>query len=161
MSNAEKHTESKENIILYIKHEKETSNYAVTKDMMKYSTFLQNISESVMDCDKSNPMIIKQNQPKHLSFVMSYINKCVSTGYELNEPESPLKSVHLSVILGDEYELFSSLVEIDDFPNNIGILHEYMQVADYLGCNKLFKKLTSMCAHILMNQSIDKLNAVI
>ena len=160
MTTIKKQTDESKNM-LYIKHEKQTDIYAISKDMTKYSTYLHNTLDMVMDCNNTNPIIVKQGEPKHLEFVINYMTKCLEEKIEKQAPEKPLKSVHLSVILGDEYELFNNLVEIEDFPNNIHDMHEYMKVADYLGCKQLFDKFSSIVAHILMNQSIEKLNAVV
>ncbi len=160
MSNTKKQTDESKTM-LYIKHEKQTDMYTISKDISKYSTYLHNMLDIVMNCNDANPIVIKHGEPKHLAFVVSYMKKCLEEKTEKQAPEKPLKSVHLSVILKDEYELFNNLVKIEDFPNNIYVLHDYMKVADYLGCKQLFDKFSSVVAHILMNQSIEKLNAIV
>ena len=82
-----------------------------TKGCYKSKYIYNIISDSTSQCGKSidNPIIISTEVKLYtMGLIINYI-KYYSEKKELPAPDAPLKDVHLSVIFGDEYEIFHEL----------------------------------------------------
>ncbi len=87
-----------------------------------------------------------------------YYNK-----YEKCAPEAPLKDIHLSVILGDEYKLFHELHKFNG-KDKTSMINKLTEINDYIASALYFKfqylhiKLSAVTASIIeSNHKLIKL----
>ena len=148
---------------IYFKHESSDDVYEIPKKIIKPGTFLHAtiIDNDVDDYGLShnNPIILKEIVPITLPFIVEYLIHC--GGDETPSPETPLKDLHISHILGDEYQLFHNMCNIADERAKISVVNTHIIAAMYFGFSELVRKLCAIIANTLKLLSMDEIRAIL
>jgi hypothetical protein len=147
---------------IYIKH---VSNKKIWKIPETAATHSKLLREGIIDNTnnetygkvESNPMIITSILDETLPFIIRYLLH-YNNKVEKVAPESPIKNIHISVIFGDEYELFSDIYSKTDSLKEIVIkINNIIEASLYFDFKYLHKKLCAIIASLLLNVDIDNL----
>jgi hypothetical protein len=151
---------------VYIKHINCVNIHTITTTAAIHSKLLK---ESIIDINNKDdnygktlltPMIITVINADTIKFICDYISY-YDNKVEVDAPESPLKNIHISVILGDEYHLFSGLLNNDDnLKTKITKINNYIESSLYFGCKQLTRKLCAIIANILVGVDINEFNSL-
>jgi hypothetical protein len=154
---------------VYIKHKDNTHIYEIPYTAAKHSKLLY---EFIIDTNPnesygkimSNPFIINiQNSFEifSLEFIVKYM-KFYDNKKETLAPEAPIKHLHISLIIGDDYILFDNIYNINDtLKEKIIKLNDIIVASLYFGIKHLHKKLSAITASLLINLDIDELKKLI
>jgi hypothetical protein len=150
---------------IYLKHIDDDVIWKITETSAIHSKL---IKESIIEIDNEEnygkspqyPMILKTINITTIPLIISYF-KFYDNIAESCSPELPLKNIHISYILGDEYNLFKSLYKINDLnKDKIIILNNHITTALYFGFKYLHEKLCAIVANILKDLEIHELQAL-
>ena len=151
---------------IYIKHIDCVDIHTITTTAAIHSKLLK---ESIIDVNNKDdnygkslltPMVINVISANTIKFICDYMTY-YDNKVEVDAPESPLKNIHISVILGDEYHLFSGLLNDDDnLKTKITKINNYIESSMYFGCRQLTRKLCAIIANILVDVDITELNTL-
>lgn len=148
---------------IYIKHIDNEKVFAIPEMAASRSKLLKDF---IIDGGKTDnygmvphkPMIISNYTFNTFEFTYNYLMYHNGKN-ESYAPESPLKNIHISTILGDEYTLFDNLVdENSDLKSNLIKINDHIETSMYFGCVQLTKKLCAVVASLLSNADINTLN---
>lgn len=111
---------------------------------------------------ENNPYVVDERTDpsgRLVKFAVDYMR--MSNGTEATSPEKPLKDIDMSVVLGEEFPLFSQIYDKNGSPlEQINAINEYILVALYFQFNYLHEKLSAVCASMLKGLSINELKAI-
>jgi hypothetical protein len=147
---------------IYIKHVDDEKVWGLKTGGANHSILLkesiiENPNTDSYGTTESNPMSIDTIKPYTLPFIVSYMNFYDGTP-EKNPPEKPIKSIHLSVIFGDEYHLFTSIYsETDSVKTKILKLNDHIEMSMYFKLQIVCDKLCSIVASILKELDITSI----
>lgn len=147
---------------IFIKHVDDEKVWSLTSGSATHSVLLKesiicNHNNDSYGTTKTNPMIINTIKSKTLPFIIDYMN-FYDGKIEKGPPEQPIKSIHLSVILGEEYHLFTSIYsETDTIKSKILKLNDHIESALYFNIQHLHKKLCAIIASILKELDITEI----
>ena len=126
--------------------------YKVDAKGAALSNILSTIVENKTLHDKvgkfENTPLIIDCCPEVLKFVVNYMTY-YNDKPETPAPDSPLIFIHLSIILGDEYELYKFLEMDKSIPEKFVIINKYLKVVSYLEMRILYKKLSAVVAYLI------------
>ena len=149
-------------VFVFIKHNEADTVWQLTYDSASHSSLLKesiinNPNKESYGTVKSNPMYIKTIKVYTMPFIVAYMNYYGDKS-ETEPPEQPIKNIHLSVIFGDEYKLFTNIYdESDSIKTKILKLSDHVESALYFGIANLHKKLCAIVASILKDLSIAEI----
>lgn len=135
----------------YIKHIDDKNIYCLVNSWLN-STFLSEVINNIDDNygSKENPIILTNVIKSHtLEFTVKYLNY-FGKKQETNAPQMPLPTIHISEILGEEYDLFKPLFdEKKIFSENMTYLMDFITTSVYFNIEYLHKKLCAIIAYLL------------
>jgi len=160
-------TDKKEEInaddsIIYIKHKNESTIYEIPASAVQHSNLLREI----IDCETDkytldNPIVISEVNAETMPFIINYM-RYYDNKLEKPPPESPIKDIHISVIFGDEYKLFSDIYsENDTLKEKIIKINSITESALYFDFKYLHKKLCAIIASLLLNIDINQIKSLL
>lgn len=150
---------------VYIKHIKSDKVYDIPYTAAIHSRFLKesviNNIDDIYGKTENNPLIIPDTVKfDTIELIVNYM-KFYDNKSEKTAPEAPLRDIHISVILGDEYKLYEHLYpndkNINCIKNTILYINDYIICAMYFNFQYLHKKLAALVASILTNLSDDEI----
>jgi hypothetical protein len=151
---------------VFIKHESDTKVWQLPNGSAEHSILLK---ESIIDnpntesygTSESNPMMIKNIKVETIPFIVAYMN-FYNGKNEKDPPEQPIKNIHLSVIFGDEYHLFTDIYnETDSVKTKILKLNDHIESTLYFSIKHLHKKLCAIAASILKDLNIAEIKKLV
>lgn len=135
----------------YIKHIDNDKIYCLNNSW-KNSLFLIEVIDKITDDygSKENPIILNNVIKEHtIEFIVNYLNY-YGKKTESKPPQSPLPSLDIDEIFGDEYVLFKDIVNKDeDIKFNLNRINEFIIASNYFNIEFLTKKLCAIIAHLL------------
>jgi len=162
-----KKSELNETDFVYLKHATNVKVWHVSFTAAVHSGLINNTiiepknTESVGK-NETNPLIIPNTiMYNTIPFNIKYMNFFNKKPEKAAPEEAPLKDLHLSDILGDEYELFKEFAELKmGNKRKIVYINEYIKTALYLEFQHLHKKFCAIISHIISNLSEKELQEV-
>lgn len=151
---------------IYMKQNYEKKIYKIPKTAAMHSKMLlTNIINNTHNTDKYGltetcPVIIQKTDVDILQFIYDYM-MYNNNRKEKEAPEAPLKKIHISSILGNEYELFINIYNEDDLLEcKIEKINKYIKTALYFDFKYLCKKLCALAANLIINSDINQLQKI-
>jgi hypothetical protein len=151
---------------IYIKHDDNETVWKLTRSSAEHSGLLK---ESIIDNPNSDSYGTKENNPfainnvsiETIPFIIEYMNHFDGKS-ETEPPEKPVKNIHLSVIFGDEYPLFTKIYNSEEsVKTKILKLNDHIESALYFCINNLHKKLCAIIASIFKDLTIKEIKQLI
>lgn len=153
--------------LIYIKHTDSDKIWSVPADAANISPLLKRNILDRIDSDTyglsdKNPLIINDINANAIPFIISYLLLCRGRR-EREPPEQPLKNIHMSVLLGDEFPLFEDLCDCDlNHLEKISKINSILEAAEYFGMDILAEKLCAIIASIFIkNMSLNDFKKII
>ena len=126
-------------------------------------TILENMTRETYGKLEINPMIINNNTSitnDSMIFIINYMTY-YDNNIETAPPDAPIKNIHISLIIGDDYKLFNDIyVDKSSLKKKIITINELMIASKYFDVKYLDKKLCAIIASLLQNASINEINTI-
>jgi len=129
------------------------------------SNIIENMTSNNYGKIRTNPMIINDADTnidfQSMEFVINYM-KYYDNHKENIAPEAPIKNIHISLIIGDEYKLFDSIYdEQDSLKEKLSKINNIVIASLYFKIKYLHKKLCAISASLLLNSNIEEIKRII
>ena len=147
---------------IYMRHESDKTLWKIKYKAAYNSRFLktsimENPNSNSYGSIEENPIIIKAVDLRTIPFIIKYMEYFIDKPESL-PPEQPLKNIHISVLLGDEYSMFVGLYdETDELKTKLVKLNMFIKSALYFDIKYLHKKLCAITASLLTNKSFSEI----
>lgn len=150
---------------VYIKHNNDKKIYTIPTTASIHSKLLrnliiENISEDTCGKIETNPLVITAVKLEAWNYIINYM-MYYNNKLEKCAPESPLKKIHISVILGDEYTLFDNIYnEHDTLKEKILKIQNIREASVYFDFKYMFQKLSAIMASLISDADINELQEI-
>ena len=150
---------------IYIKHTDDPKIYKIPVTAAVHSKLLrdsiiENTNNDTYGKEETNPMIVNIIINDTLPFIVKYL-LYYNNRVESDAPESPIKNIHISLIFGDEYALFSNIYsDNDSLKEKIVKINNIIESALYFDFKHLHKKLCAIIASLILNVEISDLKSL-
>lgn len=150
---------------IYIKHSDTDTVYEIPTTAAIHSKLLresviENITTDTYGKVRTNPIIITIIKADTMDFIVKYMLR-YNDKIEKFAPESPIKNIHISIIFGDEYDLFANIYdEKDSLKTKIIKINNFIESALYFDFKHLHRKLCAIIASLLLDVDIDELKSI-
>lgn len=129
------------------------------------SNIIENITSNTYGKIRTNPMIINDADTnidfQSMEFVINYM-KYYDNDKEHIAPEAPIKNIHISLVIGEEYVLFDNIYdEQDSLKEKLSKINNILIASLYFKIKHLHKKLCAISASLLLNSNIDEIKRII
>jgi hypothetical protein len=155
--------EEKEEYI-YLKHPSNLKVWRIVDEAAIYSKLIKtaiidNVDGDLYGRTELSPLIISEViKCKTMKLMVSYMYYCYHNKGEKCAPELPLKNIDISYILGDEYDLFTEICDINlPMKEKLIIYNDYIKSATYFGFEYLDKKLCAIVANMFKDLTLSEL----
>lgn len=152
--------------MLWIKHINANKCYAIPCKYATISKKLQYIIDNNNADDtygfvENNPIIVENTVNMDVfEFIIKYI--MLSESKESASPEKPLKNVDMSVILGPEYVLFTSIYDSDTpLSSQLESLNNYIMGALYFEFQYLHEKICAIISSFFKGKPLEEVKAML
>jgi hypothetical protein len=155
---------------IYIRHINNKHIYEIAYTSAKHSKLLSDIITDSNPNETygkiiSNPILVSMKYQNidiiSLEFIIDYM-KYYDDIKETPAPEAPIKKLHISLIIGDDYKLFAHIYGItDSIEEKITKINNIIRTDIYFGITHLYKKLSAIIASLLINLDIDDIKKII
>lgn len=140
---------------IYIKHESDLKLWKIPYAGGLHSNLIKDIicnnSNGLYAIGEKTPIIIKSVKLDTIQLIVNYM-EFYNDKPEIPAPNFPLNYIHISIILKDEYHLFTDIyIESDSVKTNILRLNDFINTAIYFNMPTLQNKLCAIVAYIIMN----------
>jgi len=159
--------DNEEKAMIFIKHQDSETVWEIPTTAACHSKLIKdgiidNNDTELYGKEYKNPMIIPNTvKVETIEFMVNYM---VYYNYkdEKPAPASPLKDIHISVIFGDEYELFKDVCENKmELKEMVIYVNSLIESATYFGFKHLHKKYCAIVAYKLSSLSIEQLEKML
>jgi hypothetical protein len=148
---------------VYLKHSSNLKVWRIVDKAAVHSKLIKNAIIDNVDGDsygrtELSPLIVSEVKCKTMKLMVSYMYYCYNNKKEKCAPELPLKNIDISYILGDEYELFTEICDINlPMKEKLIIYNDYIKSATYFGFEYLDKKLCAIVANMFKDLTLSEL----
>jgi hypothetical protein len=149
--------ETSENYTIFIKHISNNKIWKIDKLSAIHSeliniNIIENTNSDSYGRSSYNPLVVSDVSIDTIDFIITYLSKGNGTK---SAPEYPIKNIHISVTLDDEYHLFADLYsDKESLKDKILKLNEYVRTAVYFKIKHLPNKLCSIIAFLLKDINV-------
>lgn len=168
-NNIKNNINSANNEFVYIKHISDKNIFKLPYSTFIHSKYIynniiENTTEDTYGKTISNPMIINMDTNidfQSMEFIINYM-KYYDGIKESKAPEAPIKNIHISLIIGEEYILFHKIYdEQDSLKEKLSKINNIVIAALYFKIEHLPKKLCAISASLLLDSDIEEIKRII
>jgi hypothetical protein len=148
---------------MYLKHKQNEKTWKINAKHTHHSEFLNacmiDKKPDTYGFQENNPIVLDVKEHT-IPFIIKYM-EYFGEGIESLAPEPPLKDIHISNILGDEYVLYADIFGEDDaLKDKLLKTYSYTEAALYFQLKYLPKKLCAIMADLTKKPDIRELEAM-
>ena len=164
MNNTTKSLDTEEvETYMYLKHKHSDQTWKINSKHTHHSEFLTTCmidkNSDMYGFQENNPIVLDM-KGHTIPFIIKYM-EYFGERTESPAPEPPLKDIHISNILGDEYVMYANIFnESDSLKDKLLKTYSYTEAALYFQLKYLPKKLCAIMAYLTKKSDIHELEAM-